>query len=263
MTCPNCGSSNVNVQVVTETQLKKKRHSFLWWLFVGWWWVPIKWLFFTWWAILAKIFAPKRQTLHQRHISKCVCQNCGYTWDAKPQAVQASAKQAPPKPKKEKRTEKKGKGKVAAQPKYLPGDDVPLPATREDAYIVAPQWMKIIQESATLCNSTVNPETFFSRYDLMEQYLRRLAAIEHLLSFSGNLPSGELQKMSEGKPAAIHDMIDRSYQRMIQEARALKTPKGQEARLLKYFNTMEGFEEELGPDGIAYVLSLKERHIVR
>ena len=261
MTCPNCGSANVNVQVVTETQIKKKRHSFIWWLFIGWWWVPVKWLFFTGWAILAKIFAPKRQTLKQRHISKCVCQNCGYLWDARPQIVQASAQPAPQN--KENRPPKKLKAQASAQPRYLPGDDVPLPATREEAYVVAPQWMKIIQESATICNSTVNPETFFSRYDLMEQYLRRLAAVEHLLSFTGNAPSGELRKVTEKRPAAIHDMIDRSYQRMIQEARELKTPKGQEGRLVKYFSTMEGFSEALGPDGSAYVQSLKERHIVR
>ena len=149
------------------------------------------------------------------------------------------------------------------QPRHLPGDDVPLPTTREEAYVVAPQWMKIIQESATICNSTVNPETFFSRYDLMEQYLRRLAAVEHLLSFTGSPPSAELRKVTEKRPDAIHDMIDRSYQRMIQEARELKTPKGQEGRLVKYFSTMEGFSEALGPDGSAYVQSLKERHTVR
>ncbi len=43
MVCPKCGSSNVTVQVVTETQLKRKHHNILWWLFVGWWWMLVKW----------------------------------------------------------------------------------------------------------------------------------------------------------------------------------------------------------------------------
>ena len=82
MKCPKCGSTNVNVQVVTETQLKNKHHGIFWWIFIGWWWIPVKWIGFFGLALLAKIFAPKRQKLKQKHISKCVCQNCGHMWDA-------------------------------------------------------------------------------------------------------------------------------------------------------------------------------------
>ena len=82
MYCPKCGSSNVNVQIVTQTQLKKKHHSVLWWLFVGWWWIPFKWIFFTLPALIVKIFAPKKQKLKQKNVSMCVCQNCGHTWNA-------------------------------------------------------------------------------------------------------------------------------------------------------------------------------------
>ena len=82
MTCPKCGSTNVNIQVVTETQLKNKHHNILWWLFIGWWWLIVKWLFLTLPALLAKIFIPKRQKLKQHHISMCVCQKCGHKWEA-------------------------------------------------------------------------------------------------------------------------------------------------------------------------------------
>jgi len=81
MVCPKCGSENVNVQMVTETQLKKKHHNIIWWLFVGWYWVPFKWLFFTFPALIVKIFAPKRQKLTSTHKSVCVCQNCAYHWE--------------------------------------------------------------------------------------------------------------------------------------------------------------------------------------
>lgn len=82
MKCPNCGSENVNVQLVTETQLKDKHHGCLWWLCVSWWWIPIKWFYFFWIALFAKIFIPKRQKLKQRHVAQCVCQDCGSYWDA-------------------------------------------------------------------------------------------------------------------------------------------------------------------------------------
>ncbi len=81
MLCPKCGSSSVNIQVINETILKNKHHGILWWLFIGWWWVPVKWIFLTIPALLAKIFIPKRQKAVNRTIKKAVCQNCGYTWD--------------------------------------------------------------------------------------------------------------------------------------------------------------------------------------
>lgn len=82
MVCPKCGSAHVNVQAVTSSQLKNKHHGCLYWLLIGWWWVPIWWLCFTIPALIVKIFAPKRQKLKTTHSSMCVCQNCGNTWKA-------------------------------------------------------------------------------------------------------------------------------------------------------------------------------------
>lgn len=81
MTCPKCGSQNVNVQIVNETQLKTKHKGVLYWLFVGWWWLPIKWLFLTIPALIVKIFKPKKQKVKNIQHSMCVCQTCGHTWE--------------------------------------------------------------------------------------------------------------------------------------------------------------------------------------
>ena len=82
MICPKCGSQDVNVQMVSETQITNKHHSIFWWLFWGWYWVPFKWLFLTLPAIIVKIFAPKRQKLKTQHKSMWVCQSCGNHWEA-------------------------------------------------------------------------------------------------------------------------------------------------------------------------------------
>ena len=83
MTCPKCSSTNVNVQMVTETQLKNKHHGIFWWLFIGWWWIPFKWIYLFIPALIVKIFAPKRQTLKTTHKSMWVCQTCGHSWESK------------------------------------------------------------------------------------------------------------------------------------------------------------------------------------
>lgn len=83
MKCPKCGGENVTVQVVTETELKEKKHGVFWWICVGWWWLPIKWLVFTLPALIVKIFAPKKyKTVN--HIKKiALCPECGKSWDVK------------------------------------------------------------------------------------------------------------------------------------------------------------------------------------
>ncbi len=80
MTCPKCGSENVTVQMVTETQLKEKKHGVIWWLCVGWWWVPCKWLVFTLPALIAAIFKPKGYKTKSIHKTMAVCNNCGKSW---------------------------------------------------------------------------------------------------------------------------------------------------------------------------------------
>lgn len=81
MKCPKCGSENVSVQVVTETQLKEKKHGVFWWICVGWWWLPLKWLFLTLPALIVKIFAPKKYKTKTIQKSVAVCQNCGKRWE--------------------------------------------------------------------------------------------------------------------------------------------------------------------------------------
>ena len=41
MKCPKCGSEDVTVQVINELELKKKGHSAIYWLLIGWWLQPI------------------------------------------------------------------------------------------------------------------------------------------------------------------------------------------------------------------------------
>ncbi len=82
MTCPKCGSENVNVQMVSETKLKKKR-SIIYWLLIGWWLNPLLWFFMTVPMLIIKIFKPRNYKTKTIHKSMWVCQACGYHWEAK------------------------------------------------------------------------------------------------------------------------------------------------------------------------------------
>lgn len=81
MKCPKCGSENVSVQVVTETELKEKKHGVIWWVCVGWWWIPIKWLVFTLPALIIAIFKPKKYKTKTHTKKMAVRNNCGKSWN--------------------------------------------------------------------------------------------------------------------------------------------------------------------------------------
>ena len=81
MICPKCKSENVNIQVVNESKLVTKHHGILWWLCIGWWWIPVKWIFLTVPAFLAAIFIGKRKKIKTITKKINVCQNCGHTWE--------------------------------------------------------------------------------------------------------------------------------------------------------------------------------------
>ena len=66
MKCPRCGSTNVIVTIVNESQLVKDKPGCVWWLFIGWWWIPVKWIFFTVPARILKVFVPSKMKGNSR-----------------------------------------------------------------------------------------------------------------------------------------------------------------------------------------------------
>lgn len=99
ITCPKCGSNNIDFQVQqeaktitkTKSKYKEKRHGFLWWICIGWWWWMIDiflWIFLFIPRALLHIGRKKKYVSDSTSVTKnkvnyktiCVCQNCGHNW---------------------------------------------------------------------------------------------------------------------------------------------------------------------------------------
>lgn len=76
MSCPKCGSDNVNFQSVGITKTKSK--GCIYWLLIGWWFELLMWFFLTLPMILIKLFGKTKVKTKVKTFA--VCQNCGYTW---------------------------------------------------------------------------------------------------------------------------------------------------------------------------------------
>lgn len=80
MECPKCNSTNVNVQVVTKTNIKSKKKTLLYWLTIGWLVEPLLWFFLTLPKLIFELFKPQRLKVKTTTSKMAVCQNCGHSW---------------------------------------------------------------------------------------------------------------------------------------------------------------------------------------
>lgn len=81
MVCPKCNSNNVNVQMVSESKLKKRHRGLAYWLLLGWLIDLCLWIFLTIPRLLIAMFGGKRNKIVTKHKSIAVCQNCGHNWN--------------------------------------------------------------------------------------------------------------------------------------------------------------------------------------
>ncbi len=86
LVCKKCGSTNVNVQLLNEQQLKKKNKGLFYWLFFGWFLDLMLWVYF-FGIKLIMLFLPKKKQIKNISHSIAVCQNCGNQWELSKQLV--------------------------------------------------------------------------------------------------------------------------------------------------------------------------------
>ena len=119
--------------------------------------------------------------------------------------------------------------------------------------------LEIATDSINILNTTCNTETFFSRYELTLSILSELSDFEKFVPFT-NSPEQELNKITSEKDRHTKDFIERAWESLLTKNRNLKTEKGKNNRILKFFNELDKYTTELGPTSLAYLNNLKEKN---
>lgn len=109
--------------------------------------------------------------------------------------------------------------------------------------------LEIVNDCAQLIENTVNPETFFSRYDLYMEKLVVLAEAQeaHRVKVKGDNLVQKYERMNtdEQKVETINAFIDRMWYDTCQKADKLKTKKGKDNKFIKFIETLSTYNDRM------------------
>ena len=109
---------------------------------------------------------------------------------------------------------------------------------KREARMMAPQWLRIMHESANIAATTTKPDVFFSRIDLMQDMLFRLASVERYVKFSDLKPSELLSRMPSDRQEMVCNFIQRLYNETQKKIASLSTEKARIGRANAYIDTL-------------------------
>ena len=122
--------------------------------------------------------------------------------------------------------------------------------------------MEILNDCARIMESTVNPEVFFSRFELYLNKLEILAEAEAsgCINVQGDSFVDAQRKFasSNGIIKIINDFIDRMWSDNLAKVEKLKTEKGKQNRYDKFYETLKEYEYCMPQPCIQHYKSLNE-----
>lgn len=136
---------------------------------------------------------------------------------------------------------------------------------RKHAQFEAQGSLKIIQDCVNLVNTTVSPEVFFKRYNLMLDHLETLAGLEctGIFKNSPELPSETYIRVEAQFNAATNDFLDRSFKNAKEHANTLKTDNGKTNAIKRYFDNMEKYIIYMSGESLEYFDKMKAENIIQ
>ncbi len=114
---------------------------------------------------------------------------------------------------------------------------------------------QIIQDCQNILNKTKSPKTFFSRLDLFFETKKELEGLEEV-------KPGTLQmKFATDAEFAIlkNEMIDRFWLDCVEKSINAASPKGKDAKIKAFFETMDLYKDHLSDENQLHIDSYREK----
>lgn len=105
-------------------------------------------------------------------------------------------------------------------------------------------------------NDSVVPNKFFDNYDKLCSALKELSEIEY--DYYEPTPAQELMELKDNEQELIRKFLTRAWVKTISEARSLKTDKGRDNKIKKFFKEIEPYEERFGEQTLLIIEKAKK-----
>ncbi len=109
--------------------------------------------------------------------------------------------------------------------------------------------LKIVQDCVSIINSTANPDTFYSRIDLLLQKFDELCEVERirpqLFAKSAIQNANDIRAK---QAAAEADMIRRAYAKAKEETSKVKSLQSKQGKYTSFFETMHDYRDRIAPE---------------
>ena len=117
----------------------------------------------------------------------------------------------------------------------------------------AEESLRIAKDCAKILDTTVNPDVFFSRYQLFEWHVGHLALMQKYVKFSGYAPATIFDMAAGGKNECIRTFVLRCFNKTIMNADTMKTEKGKLSQYQKLDASLERHFGEMSAGNRAYI----------
>lgn len=112
--------------------------------------------------------------------------------------------------------------------------------------------LRICRESIKIIYETTNPDTFFSRYEIILREVTNIENYSDKFNFGDLSPQTMRQEVIDDKQKYICNMIERYWSKTFSEAENLKTNNGKKNCYQKFYDTLEQYKNEMNDDNIRY-----------
>ena len=126
--------------------------------------------------------------------------------------------------------------------------------------IYIPQEIRIINDCVNLINDTKTIDVYFPRWDLLIERLTELSKLEKFISFTLPLPSTQLDDVFLHKEMLNQQFLERCWKNTFDSLNKLKTEKGKQNKIKKFFDTIFSFKQYLTPSNLEYLDNLKNKY---
>lgn len=112
---------------------------------------------------------------------------------------------------------------------------------RATTQYIAANDLRIMNDCINIIQSTLKPDTFFMRLNLLADKAKRLAVLEQYISFSGASPSSAYNEVVENYQEAIKEFLIRYFSETFDKAEAMKTEKGRIGKYQKFYDSLQEY----------------------